>query len=612
MSRALTRLPALLLSLLLAVATLGLAAGDADATPRGRDDVTVNPVCSEEGYALFHLESDSQEELHYGTTQEGPAAPVGALQAKNGNRFEAWVAVTPASAPLYVTDGEGTVVGHSPAVTGGGNPQNRSSCIPPATTFTLTPSCLGSFDWQLTAHNEGGGGTIRDGALYFLDGTTKAFITGLHGNASSVLLQGLTDAVATVFETGTGLPIAQSDAVTFCVVDDGGDQEQPCVEDCEPPCVEDCGGEGDCVVDCGGEGDCGEDCGGDTPVKTTPTDTTPTNTTPTNSSGPSLPPAEEPTDEELPPAAEPGVDLIRIGGIDRIETAILISQDLFEDGAAAAVVLARADVPADAIAATPFSVASNAPVLLTDPASLDPRVADEIDRVLVDGGTVYIAGGEAAISVDVAQAVQALGATVERIAGTNRFGTATQLADRLYGLGQYSSTYSQTAGTTVLLADGGSFAAATVAGPAATALRGAVLLTSGAHMAPETAAWLAAHPVFQAVAVGAEAIAAAPDAEAIGDADPHTTAVALADRFFPAPTTVGVATSAAFPDPLTGGVDIAHRGGPLLLSPSDQLPAAVGGWVSANRSTLTGIRIYGGVGALSQDVASALAGATGQ
>ncbi|HUG84843.1 MAG TPA: cell wall-binding repeat-containing protein, partial [Euzebya sp.] len=86
----------------------------------------------------------------------------------------------------------------------------------------------------------------------------------------------------------------------------------------------------------------------------------------------------EPATIEL--VAQVGSGAARLDGDSRIETAVAISQDSFEDGSADAVVLARADAFADALAASTLAFVSNAPVLLTGSTDLPAVVQDEIER----------------------------------------------------------------------------------------------------------------------------------------------------------------------------------------------------------------------------------------
>ncbi|MEY9910644.1 putative cell wall-binding protein [Catenulispora sp. MAP12-49] len=100
-----------------------------------------------------------------------------------------------------------------------------------------------------------------------------------------------------------------------------------------------------------------------------------------------------------PPVTQPSVK--RIGGSDRYQTSLLVSQAQWKDGSANAVVLARGDQAPDALAGVPLAAHVHGPLLLTDPSTLDRATSAEIARVT--GGpapdkTVYILGDNAAVS----------------------------------------------------------------------------------------------------------------------------------------------------------------------------------------------------------------------
>ena len=116
---------------------------------------------------------------------------------------------------------------------------------------------------------------------------------------------------------------------------------------------------------------------------------------------------------------------IRIGGGDRIETSVAISQASYPvAGSAKAVVLARADDFADALAGTPLAVFEGGPLLVTGKDRLDVRVSQEIRRVLAVNGQVFVLGGASASSPAILGDVLTLNVNPVRIAGTDRFDTA--------------------------------------------------------------------------------------------------------------------------------------------------------------------------------------------
>jgi putative cell wall-binding protein len=286
----------------------------------------------------------------------------------------------------------------------------------------------------------------------------------------------------------------------------------------------------------------------------------------------------------------------RVFGADRQSTAVAVSTSAFPTaGSASAVVLARADDFADALAGGPLAAAKHAPLLLTSSGSLDAVTATEIQRVLPKGGTVYLLGGTSAISAAVATAITALGDVATRIAGTDRFGTAVAIAG---AMGNPS---------TVFEASGVNFPDALSAVPAAVANHGAILLTDGAAPAAVTTAYLSAHATTR-YAIGGPAAYADPTAIGIAGADRYATSDAVALAFFPDTTGVSVASAATFPDALAAGpvAGLAHNP-VLLVPPTGVLPEPVTSYLTTHANTITSVQAFGGTGAVTDTVLTELA-----
>lgn len=281
----------------------------------------------------------------------------------------------------------------------------------------------------------------------------------------------------------------------------------------------------------------------------------------------------------------------RLAGEDRFETAVEISRATYAPGGAQAVVLARADLFPDALAGTPLAVHLGGPLLLTSPDQVPPLVLEELQRVLTPGSTVVLLGGTAAVSAQVASMIEGAGYQVRRLGGADRYATAVTIARE--GLDDPD---------VILLADGTNFPDALAAGTAAASLGGAVLLTAGDTPPTATSDHLALRP-RQATAVGGPAARAFPSATPIVGATRYETTVAVADEYFPSPTAVGIGTGEAFPDALAGGVHVARRGGPILLSPPNALPDVVADYLRRVRDGLWEAHLYGGERALTVPVA---------
>jgi hypothetical protein len=156
---------------------------------------------------------------------------------------------------------------------------------------------------------------------------------------------------------------------------------------------------------------------------------------------------------------------------------------------------------------------------------------------------------------------------------------------------------------------------AQLAVPAAIANHAAILLTDGATQAPETAAYLAAHPTDTRYAIGGPLAAAGadPGATPVYGADLYATSAAVASTFFPHASMFGAATSLSFTDALGGGVYMATggRAGPLLIvNPSAPLPPEILPYLASLTPGTPGV-VFGGPLAVGPDVVAALAAAVG-
>ncbi|WP_421381724.1 cell wall-binding repeat-containing protein [Bacillus salacetis] len=129
-----------------------------------------------------------------------------------------------------------------------------------------------------------------------------------------------------------------------------------------------------------------------------------------------------------PSQSEASGILTRLSGDNRLGTAIEVSKAGWSSGLTnpeKAVVMARADDPADALAASSLSGVKDSPILLTYPNSIDTSVLNELQRLGAE--KVYLLGGTAAISSTVQSTLSSKGYKVQRIAGANRYETALKI-----------------------------------------------------------------------------------------------------------------------------------------------------------------------------------------
>ncbi|MBY1664511.1 cell wall-binding repeat-containing protein [Clostridioides difficile] len=114
-------------------------------------------------------------------------------------------------------------------------------------------------------------------------------------------------------------------------------------------------------------------------------------------------------------------------GSGRWKTAIKISQAGWTKSESA--VLVNDNSIADALSATPFAKAKDAPILLTQSNKLDSRTKAELKRLGVKN--VYLIGGSIALNSEIEKQLNAENINFERISGNSRYDTSLKLAEKL-------------------------------------------------------------------------------------------------------------------------------------------------------------------------------------
>lgn len=306
----------------------------------------------------------------------------------------------------------------------------------------------------------------------------------------------------------------------------------------------------------------------------------------------------------------PGPVVVRSAGSERTATAAAVAARWFPQPNGHAVI-ARADDYADALAAA--SLSDGGPVLLSDRDRLSDAAAAQLDRLQPQ--VVTLMGGEAALSSQVEQDVEARGFSSRRVAGSDRYETAAAAGDLLPD------------SDLALLASGQGFPDALALAPLA-ASNGAPLLLAAKDTLPEaTEAALRDGGFRQVLAAGGPAVisdaalaaaAAACDCQVKRLAGPERTATAVLvaeeleamgwvlDGAFLAP-------GDRFPDALAAGPAAGSVRRPLLLAANrDTLGETTRSWLEEAGEAIDRIDVVGDETVLSRAVAEeALAAASG-
>lgn len=300
-----------------------------------------------------------------------------------------------------------------------------------------------------------------------------------------------------------------------------------------------------------------------------------------------------------------GFPIERIEGADRYETAATVARRAFP-GTAPAVVLASGEDFADALTGSALAGAAGGPLLLTRSATVP--LATEVALKALVPATVYIMGGEAAVSAAVEARVRQVLPTVNirRIQGYDRYETALRAAERVRELG---------GGATVIVASGTSWPDAASASALAYALRYPILLVRQDALGEHPATYLATSTVSGALIVGGTSVVGSEVAaeiegyigrvpQRLWGADRYETAAAVARYSAGSPALftvdeVYIATGQAYADALTGGALAGVRRRPLLLTRTDGVPPGTAAFLTERKTAIGRIYLFGGTAAIS-------------
>lgn len=193
-----------------------------------------------------------------------------------------------------------------------------------------------------------------------------------------------------------------------------------------------------------------------------------------------------------------GLVVRRIGGADRYETAALIGKEVIGFGQhSGRVFVARGDDFADALSLGPLAYSAKAPLLLVRPTAVPTPTRSFLSASAFSSGC--IAGGTVAVSPEVASQIDSYVATVTRLAGDTRYGTAVSVAS--WGVSTGLASFDA-----IGIATGRVFADALCGGVAIGSRGGVILLTKPDVLSPEVDALISSlvHVIDEVQVYGGE------------------------------------------------------------------------------------------------------------
>jgi putative cell wall-binding protein len=283
------------------------------------------------------------------------------------------------------------------------------------------------------------------------------------------------------------------------------------------------------------------------------------------------------------------VDLPRIWGANRFNTAAEIAMDEFPEGSDTVFVTTGRKFP-DALSVGAVSASLGVPIILTEPGSLPTASRDAV--AAMNPSEIVVVGGPEAVSAGVEAALEAI-APVRRIGGVNRYETATMVADAFFD--QPSTVY---------VAYGYSYPEAVSASVTAGTSSGPLILTDDGSVPGTTVAYLSALESVEVVVIGGtgavssgviaaiESIPSVTSVTRIGSGGASDVSIDVSQSAFPDGSgAVYLATAGDYADALAGASLAGRNDAPILLLTDSGLGAVVD---EVARLGATDITVLGG------------------
>lgn len=287
---------------------------------------------------------------------------------------------------------------------------------------------------------------------------------------------------------------------------------------------------------------------------------------------------------------------IRLGGVDRYETAVKVSQDGWTQSDY--VILVSGENFPDAISAAPLAKKYNAPILITQGNKLNSFVNQEIGRLKAKN--VIIVGGTGVILPGVEQELEDINVQVTRISGENRYETSAKVAE-IIGVSNG-----------VILASGDNFPDALSIASVAAVKQMPILLTTDKVLPDSVKKFMDNNSIGKYYVVGGNAVISdsivnnLSNAKRLSGANRYETNTNIINEFsgdlnF---SKVYMAYGQNFPDALCGSAAAAKDSAPIILINSSNFESR--SLIRSKIDSISLIKILGGTGVISNDLVKSI------
>lgn len=132
---------------------------------------------------------------------------------------------------------------------------------------------------------------------------------------------------------------------------------------------------------------------------------------------------------------ERGLDVVRLGGVDRFATARIVANEVARHVTVSEVLLAEGAAIADVVSSSGPAAALGLPIVLTASAGLHHSAAQALGELGPDAA--YVVGGHITTSTE--ESVRSVVGSVRRLSGPDRYSTAAAVVDKFAPLMGYSA-----------------------------------------------------------------------------------------------------------------------------------------------------------------------------
>ncbi|KUO58681.1 MAG: hypothetical protein APF84_09430 [Gracilibacter sp. BRH_c7a] len=273
----------------------------------------------------------------------------------------------------------------------------------------------------------------------------------------------------------------------------------------------------------------------------------------------------------------------RLGGKDRYNTAVEISKAGWQTADTAIIASGNNQNLVDALTSAPLAKAKSAPILYTGTDNLNEQTKLEIKRLGIKD--VYITSGSGVISEQAIIEIEEMGITVHRLGGTDRYETAVNVAKELMKSQGFSD---------VVIANGYANVDALSVAPIAAAQGMPILLTDGNQVPKVIRDFFNQNKLSRSLVIGGTGVisdsvkSSLPNAERLGGATRYETNLevlnAFKDNLRPDKIYVANGENEHLVNSLAGAALAASLGAEIVFSAKESIPGGTVDYINREQA----------------------------